>query len=89
MYTVSVNQMAADTYRVIVHGKVVTEHQVTCSLHYVQRLTKGKMSHALLIEGSFEFLLAREPNTSILRSFDLSLISDYFADYEATIKQML
>lgn len=89
MYTVSVNQRAADTYRVTVHGIIVTEHQVTAQSDYVQRLTQGKMSHALLIERSFEFLLAREPNTSILRSFDLSVISDYFADYEATIKQML
>ncbi len=42
MYTVSVNQMAADTYRVTVHGKVVTEHQVTMQSDYVQRLTQGK-----------------------------------------------
>ena len=81
------NQTATDTYRVTVHGRVVTEHQVTMQSEYVQRLTQGKLSLVVLIERSFEFLLAREPNTSILRSFDLSLISDYFADFEESIKQ--
>jgi hypothetical protein len=38
---------------------------------------------------SFEFLLEREPNTSILRSFDLSVISQYFPEYENEIRKEL
>ncbi len=34
-------------------------------------------------EQSFEFLLEREPATSILRRFSLDVIGDYFPDYEA------
>jgi hypothetical protein len=42
-----------------------------------------------LVEKSFEFLLEREPNTSILRSFDLPAIQRYFPEYERTIRTML
>ncbi|MGB4812724.1 MAG: hypothetical protein WBP13_09655 [Methylophilaceae bacterium] len=47
------------------------------------------MSVEKLLEKSFEFLLERESNTSILRSFELSDISKYFAEYEREIKSIL
>ena len=34
---------------------------------------------------SFRFLLEREPKESILRSFDLTVISRYFSEYEREI----
>ena len=34
-----------------------------------------------LVKRSFEFMLAREGNTSILREFDLSTIERYFPEY--------
>ena len=37
----------------------------------------------------FEFLLARESNTSILSRFDLPVISRYFPEYESKIRGML
>jgi hypothetical protein len=39
-------------------------------------------------EKSFEFFLEREPNTSILRTFYLPLIQQYFPEYEKTIRKM-
>jgi hypothetical protein len=39
-----------------------------------------------LLRRSIEFLLDREPNTSILREFDLSSIERYFPEYPATMK---
>jgi hypothetical protein len=35
-----------------------------------------------LVEASFDFLLEREPQESILREFDLIVIGRYFPDYE-------
>lgn len=32
------------------------------------------------------FLLEREPPTSILRTFDLTVISQFYPEYEATIR---
>jgi hypothetical protein len=38
---------------------------------------------------SFRFLLEREPNTSILPSFDLPLIGGYFPEYEQEIRNWM
>jgi hypothetical protein len=56
---------------------------------YLQKLTGGRVSAETLIEKSFEFLLERESNTSILRSFDLPVIQRYFPEYERTITTAL
>jgi hypothetical protein len=37
------------------------------------------------VRRSFEFMLARESNTSILREFDLSTIERYFPEYAREI----
>jgi len=42
-----------------------------------------------LIEESFRFLLEREPNTSILSTFDLPVIGRYFPEYEREIARRL
>jgi hypothetical protein len=41
------------------------------------------------VEKSFEFLLERESNTSILKTFDLPVIGGYFPEYENAIREML
>jgi hypothetical protein len=59
--------------------------QVTVPPEYGQRLTGGRVSTETLVQQSFEFLLERESNASILRSFDLPVIQRYFPEYERTI----
>jgi hypothetical protein len=39
-----------------------------------------------LVRESFEFLLAREPRESILRSFELPVIGRYFPEWETEIR---
>jgi hypothetical protein len=73
-------------FEVIVRGNTVTKHKVTLTQEYYERLTAGAVSAEELIKGSFEFLLARESNTSILPEFDLKVISSYFPAYEREIK---
>jgi hypothetical protein len=77
------------TFEVTVQGKVTTQHQVTMEPSYYEKLTSGKVSPETLVEKSFEFLLEREPNTSILKHFDLPLINHYFPEYESKIKEKL
>jgi hypothetical protein len=48
------------------------------------RLSAGRSTEELL-RMSFEFLLERESNTSILPSFDLPVIGRYFPEYEKQI----
>jgi hypothetical protein len=66
-----------------------TTHQVTVSPAYLQQLTGGRISAEALVRMSFEFLLEREPKESILRSFDLPVISRYFPDYEPEMTRRL
>ena len=48
-------------------------------------MTNKKISKLKLIELSFEFLLKREPNTSIMPAFELSIINNYFPEFENEI----
>lgn len=72
-------------FEVTVTDRSTTSHLVTVQAAYAQQLTLGKISTAELVKQSFVFLLAREPNTSILRQFDLSVIAHYFPEYEQQI----
>ena len=73
-------------FEVTIRDSRLTSHIVTLSQDYYEKLTAGSVSADELIEASFEFLLAREPNTSILPEFDLKVISDYFPAYEREMK---
>ena len=66
-----------------------TSHRVTLSKADYQRLTGGEASPEELVTESFHFLLERESKESILRSFDLTVISRYFPEYERGIKKRL
>ena len=86
---IAVESTAPATYRVTVTKGASTTHTVTVSQEYWRRLTGGRVPPEKLVEKSFEFLLERESNTSILRSFDLPVIQKYFSEYEGTIPGML
>ncbi len=70
--------------RVTVDDRRRTEHVVRVSRAELERYGGGDVTD--LIRRSFEFLLEREPNTSILREFQLSVIARYFPDYATAIQ---
>ncbi len=73
-------------YEVIVReGGTKTVHRVQLSADDYRDLTGGKVPREKLVEKSFEFLLEREPKESILRTFNLSVISRYFPEYKSGI----
>ena len=86
---ITVNPIDSNTFEVIVEAGTKTTHKVTLKPSYYEKLTGKRVSPAALVEKSFEFLLDRESNTSILRSFDLPVIGQYFPEYERVIKGML
>ena len=79
--TISITAKDQDTFSVTVTGSSTTTHTVTISDQIHSKLTDGKISKEILLEKSFEFLLQREPNTSILSQFRIEVISQYFPDY--------
>ncbi len=84
---ISITTKDQDTCSVTVTGSSTTNHTVTISDQIHSKLTDGKISKETLLERSFEFLLQREPNTSILGKFKLEVISQYFPDYAKQISK--
>ena len=85
--TILINELSGEKFQVTVNAKNSTSHNVTLTDDTHKNLTNGKVSKKELIEFSFKFLLEREPNTSILSSFELSVISGYFPEYIKTVKE--
>ena len=69
-------------------GSSQTVHTVTVKETFSSGLVGPQVVPAELVRKSFEFLLAREPKESILRSFDLSVISRYFPEYGEEIRSL-
>ncbi len=86
---ITVNPIDSTTFEVIVEENTTTIHKVTVTPSYCKKLTNKRVTPEVLVEQSFRFLLERESNTSILRSFELSVIGQYFPEYEKTIRGML
>ena len=86
---ITVQKINDTTFKVTVKSGTVTNHTVTVDPSYYEKLTGGGVSAEELVKKSFEFLLERESNTSILSTFDLPVIGRYFPEYETTIRKML
>jgi hypothetical protein len=67
--------------------RVVTTHRVRLIAGDLERLDPGAASPEDLVRRSFAFLLEREPPSSILREFDLTVIGRYFPEYESVIRR--
>ena len=85
--TILIKELSGEEFQVTVNAKNPTSHNVILNDDIHQNLTNGKVNKKELIEFSFKFLLEREPNTSILSSFELNVISEYFPEYIKTVKE--
>ena len=70
MRNISVQIVSPYNFKVIVSQKSTTEHYVTASKDFLSQFSKYNLSPEDIVKYSFEFLLDREPNTSILKKFD-------------------
>lgn len=85
---IEVKHRSGDEWIVTVRGSVITHHRVRVTKADLARFAESHSAEELLKE-SFRFLLEREPNTSILSSFNLPVIGGYFAEYEQEIRSRL
>jgi len=68
-------------------GGVSTAHEVAVPEGLTETLGIDAHEEEALVLASFEFLLAREPASSILRQFDLDVIERYFPGYVDEMRQ--
>jgi hypothetical protein len=69
----------------VTQGTARTRHRVTVGRDDLARY--GATDATDLVRRSFAFLLAREPNTSILREFRITEIERYFPEYRDEVRR--
>ena len=85
--SISIKKLTDDVFQVTVADSMTTTHEVTVTDQSLTDLTENKMTKTQLLKFSFNFLLDREPNTSILSTFDINVISKYFSDYRVEVRR--
>ena len=76
-----ITELSKDKFEITVKANQITKHIVFVTDEILFKLTKNKVSKEDLLNFSFNFLLDRESSTSILSSFDLTVILKYFPEY--------
>ena len=86
---ISVEAIDNNSFKVSVTKDSSTEHIVLLNDRFHQDVTNNKLTKIELITHSFKFLLNRESNQSILKKFNLEVISQYFPEYIDEIKKII
>ena len=66
-----------------------TKHRVTVPAWMADDAQLGAVEPEVLVRRSMEFLLEREPASSILSEFSLDVIPRYFREYDAELRRRL
>jgi hypothetical protein len=85
--SVSIRKLSDNVFEVTVAKTSTTTHTVTVTDQSLTDVTDTNVTKTQLLEFSFKFLLEREPNTSILSSFDINVISKNFSDYRDEVRR--
>jgi len=85
--SLSIKKLSDDVFTVTAAENSTTTHTVTVTDQSFTDLTDNKFTKTQLLGFSFKFLLEREPNTSILSSFDINVISKYFSNYKDEVRR--
>ena len=72
-------------------GVTAGRHEVTVTRDHAERLAVARDEAGVvrLVEETFDFLLDREPRSSILATFDLTVVGRYFPEFETEISARL
>ncbi len=73
----------------VTEGDTTTSHQVTVPESLLDDLNLVDVDEERVVRESFEFLLEREPATSIQKEFSLDVISRFFPEYSEELSRRL
>ena len=85
--SLSIKKLSDDVFTVTVAETSTTTHTVTLTDQSLNDLTNNNVTETQLLKFSFNFLLDREPNASILSAFDINVISWYFSEYKDEVRR--
>ena len=86
MADISVSQTGPRAFGVDLEG---TTHNVTVPDGLIEELGLPADDLERVVRESFEFLLEREPASSIMREFSLDVIPTYFPEYKEELPKRL
>ena len=90
MASIDITPMGPREYGVQVReGEADTSHRVTVPESLIDDLQLDEDDLERVVRESFEFLLEREPASSILPEFSLNEISRYFPEYSEELSRRL
>jgi len=90
MTTMRVVSMAPGEYGVEVEeGNEVTGHKVRLPQGFLDDLLLTGVDEEVIVRETIDFLLEREPATSILPEFSLSDVSRYFPEFPGELQRRL
>jgi hypothetical protein len=82
--------MAPGEYGVEVEeGNEITGHKVRLNQSFLDDLLLSGVDEELIVRETFDFLLEREPATSILPEFSLEDVSRYFPEFPEELQRRL
>lgn len=73
----------------LTEGTASTSHRVTVPAWMADDAQLGSVDPLAIVHESMEFLLEREPPTSIMSEFSLDVIPRYFPEYDAELRRRL
>ena len=85
--SISIEKRNDNVFEVTVADSKTTSHTVTVTDKDLYNLTGDSITKIQFLGFSLDFLLQREPNTSILSSFDIKVISKYFSNYGDEVRK--
>lgn len=88
MADISISAVGEREFEVTIEGSQ-TEHRVTVPEETIERLNLPEDDLERVVRESFEFLLEREPASSIMTEFSLDVIPTYFPEYEEELPKRL
>ncbi len=90
MAEISVTSVGSREFEVRVYeGDRETSHHVTVPESFIDELRLPEDDLERVVRESFDFLLEREPASSILPEFSLDVISGYFPEYKEELPKRL
>ena len=78
---IKIVNLSGSEFLVTVTADHITTHQVTLDEDFLNNVNTKNLSKEQIIHKSFLFLLSKEPNTSILKNFNIEVIASYFPDF--------
>lgn len=91
MSRITITPLGPDRYGVEVSEgeEAKTSHRVTVPPAFLDDLALHDVDPEVIVKESFEFLLEREPASSILGDFQIDAIASYFPEYYDELKLRL